>query len=401
MKLFLVLAVLSLIPGVGFTQGAALESEVDSELEQIYTSSPARSVAVRRAEAAQNNSAQPIYILNQATPSANANSNSNSNSNVQAQLQTQQIQKQPTTFVEASPLVESRADQMRKSRVDAESQTETKIVEKLEQSRLDDEKRRADLLFGNKFDQMNRKDEVVPVAPVVVAPVAVQPAPAVVEVVPKDALTREDIREEIKSAMKVEEAVAVAPLQVRYFSGVVGFPDIPESTNVRGQYSLGATYGLKYDEGIAVEGTFLYSNLIMNPIYRDGAMAPDMNINQYSGYVGMKYSFFSGMLKPYLGGGVQYSYRTYNWSPSPYMGATPYSQNMNDSSATSHAIDLGTSIGLNIVFTPKFTVGLEYRYMFNLGSVKNESSYVYQPFYGAPLEDLSSTLVIVNTSFQF
>ena len=401
MKLFFVLAVLSLIPGVGFTQGAALESEVDSELEQLYTTSaPAGHIAKRHAQPqtiqGSGSATQPIYILNQATP----------NQNTASQVQTQQIQKQPTTFVEATPLVESRADQMRKSRVDAEGQTETKIVEKLEQSRLDDEKRRADILFGNKFEQMNNKPVEQPVVAPVAPPQTVVPAPAppvvVQQIVPppvevehKDALTREAIREEIQSALKVEEQVPVTPVETRYFTALVGFPDHPDSTNVRGNYALGATFGTKYDDAYAVEGTFVYSNYTMNPIYRDGAIAPDMDINQYSGSIGMKYFMLSGMVKPFVGGLGQYTYRSFQWAKSPFVNSN------SDSSTTSQAIDLGVDVGADLVFNSKFTIGFDYRYFFNLSSRRNSSAYAYQPYYGAAIESLNATLVSVTAKVQF
>lgn len=395
MKLFFVLAVLSLFPWVGFTQGAALETEVDSELEQLYTTSlPAKTTAAQP-QAVQGSASQPIYILNQATPNATANS----------QIQAQQIQKQPTTYIEASPLVESRADQMRKSRVDAEGQTETKIVEKLEQSRLDDEKRRADILFGNKFDQLNKPTEEShqPVAPVVQPSAPVPPqiiqipvqqvAPQAEE--PKEVLSREAIREEIQSALKVEEDVPVTAVEQRYFTAMVGFPDFPDSSNVRGNYSLGAAFGTKYDDAYAVEGTFTFSNFTMNPIYHDGYMAPDMEVNSYSGSIGMKYFLFTGMVKPFVGGLGQYTYRSFQW-------AQPvYSNNSSETSTNSHAIDLGVNVGADLVFNPKFTVGFDYRYFVNLSSRRNSSAYAYQPYYGTALESLNATLVSISAKVQF
>lgn len=400
MKSFLILAVLSLIPGVGFTQGAALESEVDSELEQLYTTqAPAKKVVVQ-AQPTGGSQAQPIYILNQATPSAQASAQ---NTNT---VQTQQIQKQPTTFVEASPMVESRADQMRKSRMDAEGQTETKIVEKLEQSRLDDEKRRADVLFGNKFDQLNNKQEeqqqqlvqpVQPVQPTVIQVPVQTIAPPPVE--QKDVLTREAIREELQSALKVEQDVPETAVETKYFSALLGMPDHPDSSNIRGNYSLGAIFGTKYDDTYAVEGAFVFSNYTMNPIYYNGYVAPDMDVNQYSGSIGIKYFMFSGMVKPFVGGLGQYTYRTFQWANTGY--AQYYTNSSNETSTNSHAIDLGVNVGADVTFNSKFTVGFDYRYFFNLSSRRNQSAFAYQPYYGTALEQLNSTLVSVTAKVQF
>jgi hypothetical protein len=405
MKSFLILAVLSLIPGVGFTQGAALESEVDSELEQLYTTSaPSAKRSGVQAQPAAGQQTQPIYILNQATPTAQANAQNTST------VQTQQIQKQPTTFVEASPMVESRADQMKKSRLDAEGQTETKIVEKLEQSRLDDEKRRADVLFGAKFDQINSKHDDA--APAVTQPVQpAQPLPPTIIQVPvqtvtpppveqKDVLTREAIREELQSALKVEQEVPATAVETRYFSALLGMPDHPDSTNIRGNYSLGGFFGTKYDDTYAVEGAFIFSNYTMNPIYYNGYVAPDMDVNQYSGSIGIKYFMFSGMVKPFVGGLGQYTYRTFQWANTGY--ANYYAGNSgSETSTNSHAIDLGLNVGADVTFNPKFTVGFDYRYFFNLSSRRNQSAFAYQPYYGTALEQLNSTLISVTAKVQF
>lgn len=394
MKRLFILAVLFTFPGVGF--GAALDNEVDSELDQLYTAPAASN---KKAVVTQNVQApQPIYILNQATPTSSAQATNTSTQTA--------IQKQPTTFVEASPMVESKAEQMRKSRVDAESQTETKIVEKLEQSRLDDEKRRADVLFGNKFDQLNNKQaEVVQPAPVV-APVPVQviqPAPVQVvtptEKIEKESLSRDAVREEIHAALKAEQEADVTPVEQRYFNGLVGFPDYPDATNIKGNYSLGASFGTKYDDTYAVEGSFIFSNYTMNPVYYNGYVAPNMDVNQYAASLGMKYFMFSGMVKPFLGGLVQYNYRTYNWNHNTNYYS--YYNNNNNSTANSHAIDLGLNVGADVVFNGKFTVGVDYRYFFNLSSRRDNTAFVYQPYYGTALEQLNASLLSLSAKVQF
>jgi hypothetical protein len=400
MKRLFILAVLFTFPGVGFGQGAALDNELDSELEQIYS---AQSSAKKQQPATQNVQApQPIYILNQATPTSTAQA-----TNTQSQIA---IQKQPTTYVEASPMVESKAEQMRKSRVDAEAQTETKIVEKLESSRLEDEKRRADILFGNKFDQLGTPQQQAPVvAPVVAQPVPVQviqPAPvqvvAPIEKEEHEALTRDVVKEEIQAALKAEQEADVTAVEQRYFTGLVGFPDYPDSTNIKGNYSLGATFGTKYDDAYAVEGAFIFSNYTMNPVYYNGYVAPDMEVNQYAASLGMKYFMFTGMVKPFLGGLVQYNYRTYAWSNKNYSYYNNnYNNNNNSQNTSSQAIDLGLNVGADITFSNKFTVGVDYRYFFNLSSRKDNSAFVYQPYYGTPLEQLNASLLSLSAKVQF
>ncbi|MBV2168346.1 MAG: hypothetical protein KUL82_06530, partial [Bdellovibrio sp.] len=186
-KYFYILAALSIAPTYSLAQ--SLEGDVDAELDQMYSSPQAASVAAPAPAAGIANTApvsgQPIYILNQATPTSTA------------QLQQSQIQKQPTTVIEASPLSESRAEQIRRARQDAELQTEQRIVEKLEQSRMEDEKKRAGVLFGDKFNQLDngQQQQQAVQQPVYAQPVQVQ------QVVEPKENTRDIVREEIAAAM--------------------------------------------------------------------------------------------------------------------------------------------------------------------------------------------------------
>jgi len=379
MKKYIFLAVLSLIPALGFSQ-TAVDQDVDQELNQLYSQQGGAQVPTAEVRPAANASAQPIYIVNQAPVSG-------------AQ---QQVQKQPLTVVQDSPLTESRADQMRKMRQDTELATETKIVEKLEQSRMEDEKRRAEVLFGGKFNSLQNG------APAEAAPAA--PAPVPVQVITaSQENTRDIVREEITAALKTEEEAVVTPVEQRYFSGLIGIAEVPDAVNVRGNYSLGATFGTKFDNTYAVEGSFIASNFTMNPVsaYSTGFMSPDMEVNAYSGVLALKYSFLSGIVKPVLGGLVQYTYRTYNWSNrnmynSPYMGGSG-----NDTATNSHAIDLGVIVGADIDFNQKFSLGLDYRYLFNLSSRRNNNSMAYQPYYGTPLESLNSYLISLSARVNF
>lgn len=434
MKFLFILAVLFIFPGVDFGQGSALDNEVDSELDQLYAEpvknrqhrDVSRSVSTQRRQTVptQNVQApQPIYIVNQATPSSSAVA---SNNNESLQSQNTIVQKQPTTFVEASPLVESKADQMRKSRVDAEAQTETKIVEKLETSRLEDEKRRADVLFGSKFEQLSSQQQTlnsqqqpmlsplsqqVQQSPAAIQPIPVQivqpaPVPALASSDKKEDhenLSRETIKNEIQLALKAEQEAEVTTIEQKYFTALVGFPDYPDASNVRGNYSLGATFGTKYDETYAVEGSFVFSNYNMNPVYTNGFTAPNMDVNQYAASLGLKYFMFTGMVKPFLGGLMQYNYRTYAWSNKNY-GYNSYYTNgyyNNSESTNSHAVDLGLNVGADIVFNHKFTLGVDYRYFFNLSSRKDNSAFVYQPYYGTPLEQLNASLLSVIAKVEF
>ncbi|MGZ3775440.1 MAG: hypothetical protein ACXVCY_13865 [Pseudobdellovibrionaceae bacterium] len=397
-KYFYVLAALSIAPVYSLAQG--LEGDVDAELDQMYSSAqtvPTAPAAIPAPSAKASNTAtvsgQPIYIVNQATPTSTAQ--------LQQQQQQQQVQKQPTTVIEASPLTESRAEQIRRARQDAELQTEQRIVEKLETSRMDDEKKRANVLFGDKFNQLNNEGsqqnqpqqppQQIQQAPVVIAqPVQVQKVEE-----PKEN-TRDIIREELAAAMKAEQEVPATPIESKYVGAVLGVGDYPDVRNVRGNYALGVSFGSKYDSFV-VEGSFLYSNYTVQnqgygygynygngyPYANNSYPSANIDVNQYTGSLAAKVQFFSGIVRPVVGGLVAYSYRTYAWANDGY----GYSY-QNSSSVNSHAIDFGALVGADLEFTPKYSLGLDYRYMFNLSSRVNGGSGMSGPQYGTAFEKL-------------
>lgn len=388
-KYFYILAALSIAPNFALAQ--SFDNEVDAELDQIATQQQvAPPQAVVPAQMPQQVSAaaapapaptqQPIYILNQGT-----------SSNAQASQVSQQaaVQKQPTTLIEASPLTESRAEQIRKARQDAEVQTEQKIVEKLETARMEDEKKRADVLFGDKFQQMANTPQQVQQVQQVQAPVAVQQMPVQqVEAQPQkdDDSTRDLVREEIRAAMKAEDEAPEAPIETRYFGALAGVGDYPDVQNVHGNYALGAQFGTIYDSSTIVEGSFFYSNYSVDQIVNNGFgyYSGSVDMNQYTAALAGKYQFLSGLIRPIVGGLVQYSYRTFSWNPNGY---GYYSSN----TAASHAIDVGAIAGVDLAFTPKFTLGLDFRYLWNMSStVSSGNSNPWLPGYqgGTPVEKL-------------
>lgn len=388
-KYFYILAALSIVPNLSLAQAGNFDAEVDQELDQMYKNkqggaavvTPAPTSGAVGGTAAQGS--QPIYILNQATPTSTAN----------AQTQTQQVQKQPVAVIESTPLVESRAEAMRKSRQDAEINTEQKIVEKLEASRLEDERKRAEALFGNRFESQQQAPVVQPVAPVVVQ-------------APQDN-TRDIVREELQNAMKAEMDAETLPVETRYFSGMVGIGEYPDVKNVQGNYSFGAALGTKFDY-LILEGSFTYSNYSVEQMNCcNNVYYPKMvDTTQYQGAVAAKYQLMSGMVRPVVGGLVAYSYRKYDLS---YNQVTPYAQQQyyngyNGTSSNSHAIDLGVSAGVDLELSKKFTLGFEYKYMFNLSSrVDNQSimSIAGPQYYGTPLEKLSYYTLALAAKVNF
>lgn len=353
-KYIYILVALSMAPQFSIAQ--SIGAELDAELEQVVAASQPQPVQVAPAQAAAGNG-QPIYILNQAP---------------QTQT-TQQVQKQPTTLIQSSPLTESRAEAIRRARQEAEVETEQKIVEKLESSRMEDEKRRAQALFGDKFDNLQQG-----------APQAgAQPVMAVAPVQEIDS-TRDLVKEEIRAALDEEKSAIETPTETRYFGAILGISEVPDARNVRGNYSVGAAFGNKYNDAMIVEGSFMVSNYTVDTMaYNSFYSLYQVDVNQYSGALAAKYQLFSGMVRPVVGGLVQYSYRTFQWTDS-------YGNAYNDETASSHAVDVGAIVGADLEFSSKVSLGFDFRYMINMSSRTSGPNYNYYGGYqlGTPIEKM-------------
>ena len=356
-------------------QSQNIDMDVDSEIDSLYQA-PAPAAARKASPSA----GSAVFTQTVVVP--------------QQQVQ-QSVQKQPTTLVEASPLTESKADAIRKNRQNEEMNTETRIVEKLEQSRMEDEKKRAAVLFGDKFDALqNGQQAPAPMAPAVQvapAPQPVQPiyveqkrepvvaAPAVEE---KETLSRDAVREEVRAALDEDSKAVVAPVELRYFGAYAGIGEYPDVKNVKGNYTLGAAFGTRY-EYFMVEGAFMMSNygVDVNNYTYGGYRMDSYDVNQYQGSLTAKYQMLGGMVRPIIGGTIAYSYRKY--------ALTNSYTNASQDTGNSQAIDLGINTGIDLEFSPKFSLGVDFRYMFNMSSkiTSNYSNSSYGQI-GTPLEKL-------------
>lgn len=382
MKIYsLLLTITFVLSSLAYAQGESqsIDNEVDAEIDNMYAPQ------ATHAQPRQGNAVvtQTIVVPQQ-----------------QAQPQQQSYQKQPTTFIEASPLSDSKADMIRKNRQDEEMRTETRIVEKLEQSRMEDEKKRAAVLFGDKFDKLQNNQEpqqqpqVQPAAPV---QQPVQP----VYIEPKEALSRDAVREEVRAALKEDETAVTAPVESRYFAGIAGIGEYPDVKNVKGNYSLGAAFGTRYDEYLLVEGSFLMSNYtvdLMNYGYSPYVAVARMDsyeVNQYQGAIAAKYQLLGGMIRPVLGGLIAYSYRKFTLT-NGYSGA------QNQDTGYSHAVDLGVDAGVDIEFSQRFSLGIDIKYMFNMSSrVTAEYANSSYGYVGTPIEKLQYYIAGVSARVNF
>jgi len=383
MKIYSMLVIAALVSSTfAHAQGESqsIDSDVDAEIDNMYVAPAGGKTQARQGNAVVT---QTIVVPQQAQ---------------QAQAPAQPAyQKQPTTFIEASPLSDSKADMIRKNRQNEEMNTETRIVEKLEQSRMEDEKKRAAVLFGDKFDKLNNQQQVEPqqqAAPVQAPPPQpVQP----VYIEPKETLTRDAVREEVRAALKDDDTAVETPTETKYFAGIAGIGEYPDVKNVKGNYSLGAAFGTRYDY-LMVEGSFLMSNYsvdLANYGYGYlGVRTDTYEVNQYQGAITARYQLLGGMVRPVLGGLIAYSYRQFSLT-NGYGGQTQDTGN-------SHAIDLGIDAGIDLEFSPKFSLGVDMKYMFNMSSRVNanyqNSSYGYL---GTPIEKLQYYVAALSARVNF
>ncbi len=319
---------------------------------------------------------QPIYILNN---------------------QRAAVQEQPTTLVEASPLSESRAEALRKRRQSLEVNTEQKIVEKLEEARMEDEKARTERLFGNGFSSgATQAPAVQPVAepvPVVVA----SPAPVQAVAPSVESEEKVDVRSEIKAAMAELNAKDEEKGRQSYFiGGVVGLSEYPDANNVKGNVATGVTLGLVTEDRVVVEGSFLYSDYQVEDYI---SYYPWKDLTQYNLSAAVKYQLLPGKLRPFAGGVVGYTYRKASDRYGSYGG---YGAGRNRE-GTSNAFDLGAAAGLDLQLTDRFAIGGEFRYMTNVSYRRDDlpSGMQHAALGQSPIEELDYYTITLGGKFTF
>jgi outer membrane protein W len=370
MKAKLLVGALMILPIIAMAANN-FDDEVNSELDKMYAQT-------------KSNSAVNSTELPAAAVQVNVNQGQEQ---AQNQLQMQapaQPQKQPTTVIEASPLTESRADRIRKARQDAEIQTEQKIVEKLEFSRMEDERRRGEVLFGDRFGQLTNANQPQP-APVIVAPVPVQevaPAP-IVHAPQEDKMDKDAVRAEISAALSDMKPQEEKHEDKMYFAGLLGVGDYPDAKNLKGQYATGFAVGKTFAGHTQIEGAFIYSSYQVEQVcsyfypcggFYGGQYYPTITkMDQYQGSLTGKYQAFSGVIRPVIGASVAYTYRSFT--------DTQFARYNSD--ATSTALDLGLVTGADFVLSDSFSLGLDFRYYIN---VTSQSSGQFQRSFLNPQE---------------
>ena len=337
--------------------------------------------------------ANPVYIYN----------------NNRDQVGASSVQSEPTTYVQAAPLSKSRAEQMRAARKDMEVKTEEKIVEKLEESRIADEQRRAERLFGNKMGALHSGDSQWQAAPVQKPAVqAVVPAPVVQqEKVAQPAVSNTVVIQSAKDAEVVEEDDGSLTISERnslraeqkamtsgenwtsgsvtYIAPMVGAVDQSDASNVESNGGFGGALGILFETGLALEGSFVYSNHEGRYNYLANGFSTftnEVGIDQYNVAGAVKYYIGKGRIQPFIGGVLSYTRREY----------VPENNSIFDSNS-SDAFDGGITAGADIAVTKGFRIGLDYRFMQN---ISNEFGRDVTASNGAPTPQITSNGIVLQ-----
>ena len=319
----------------------------------------------------------------------------------------QGVQEQPTTVVEASPLTESQADRMRKQRQGLEVNTEQRIVEKLEEARMEDERARAERLFGNGFGAKPTPAPVAPYVepvPVVVAPQpqVIQAQPVVVEA-PKE--EKVDVRSEVRMALEDMQPKEEASKTSYYIGGVVGMSEYSDAANVTGNIAKGAQIGVITDNVVA-EGTFILSDYEVDDYsscYMSYGCYPWKDLAQYGFQAAVKYQLFACKLRPFAGAVLGYTHRKVTNRDIYYSYGGGYTGP--EGEGTSSAFDMGLTAGADLQISKTFAIGAEARYMTNISYQRDqtfEDMKYYEEAAGlSAIEELDYYTITVNGKITF
>ena len=369
MKLNISLVVLSFA-----TASIALaQSDASTTASIVAAPAPATSAAPQSA-------AQTVTVTTIAAPTATVAP--------QVTATAAEIVKQPTTVVEAAPLTNSRADELRKSREQTEVETEQKIVEKLEQSRIIDEKRRQDKVLGSlsaatAAEVAPAKSEVAPAPAIVVVQPQAQPSP-VAAVAPAAAGAS---KEEVQGIVKEELANMNKKSDEKkyFFSAGAGTVNYTNSPDVKNFGAFNMSFGQIVPSGFSLAGDFGYNSLNQNADVWGNYRA----IDQYTLGTTGRFFLMTGRVRPSIGATVDYVRRQYSGVQGAY-GAASFN---NLGKMTSNSLDAGAVAALDVVVTDNISLAFEYRYMTNLTYKYDNQNGLNSPaysYYGMPASPLEA-----------
>ena len=240
-----------------------------------------------------------------------------------------QANSQPTVQVLGQPVSETYAVELKKSRYEAELQTEQKIVEKLESSRLRDEQERLNKLFGKAS------------ATTVTASMSSSPV--------------------VSTTTSNAHAPSESP-KIAY----IGFHGGQSSNftalkNVHSYGSLGVSFGAFGKRGLMVKSDFFYSKhriKNMHSIYSNYSYDEYNKTmsHQISGLLTLGYTPSYGRFRPYAGGSIAYSHWMHSATTDDSKCRSVSLRDCKNQVRTD-SIDLGLTAGVDFQLNQRLSIG--------------------------------------------
>ncbi len=261
---------------------------------------------------------------------------------------------QPVVRVLGTPISTTYAVELKKSRQEAELQTEQKIVEKLESSRLRDEQERLNRLFSGKSHPLIAEAKTVVDSP---------------KTVDSSEIYTEVVKPVQKSTGEDSIYMGVSAGQASNLTKAL--------SNVNSYGSFGLSFGSYDDSGLILESGFYYSKHEINKKYKNLYKNNQHNygesrltdVHQLTGLLSVSYTPSSGRFKPYFGPAVSYNY----WIYSADTGSTGVCRGINfkycDNQVKADSIDLSLNIGMDFKLSSRFSVG--FKMLVNVWNIYN------------------------------
>jgi hypothetical protein len=377
---------------------------------QVQVAQQQQSAPVQAEATATAPSNAPIYILN----------------NQKLQGYQGAVQDAPTAVVQDAPARVSVSETIRKERHGAEVATEDGIVMTLEKARLEDEVRRREKFnnalssasataVGTASGSTQAASQTATASSIVNAPnannvitttTATNASSQETEevVVPQrpqkksrkkviledETTTNVDVKAEVRAAI-AEQTAAPLNLTSYYVAGQVGTANYKDGANIRGKLASGFSLGMVTPDRFVVEGSFMYGQFQVDDFYGQNPTYSTLDMDQYNWSVGGKYQLLPGKLRPTVGALASYTRRSYSFA----------GFSNGESILTTDAFDAGLQGGVDLALTNNFSIGGDFRYMWNIASKSSEKNSM-RANYGIPyVEDLSYYIATLSAKFTF